>query len=516
VSDLRSAKSQLKQTKAQIEQKKQEIKEGLPHLYQWKWYQWAYNFFKSTNKMNLLVAANQASKSSTQIRKCIEWAGNPKLWPGLWKHRPLQFWYLYPAKDVATLEFNLKWIPQFMPRGAYKEHPTYGWKEVRDRDKNIDQIIFNSGVTVVFKTYAQNVTNLQTGSVDAIFADEEVPAHLYSELAARLIGTKGYYHQVFTATLGEDMWHRAMEGKGEAELFPDAFKQCVSLYECITYMDGTPGAFTEEDVERAKRACKDQNEIDRRIMGRFVKDDGGRKYPSFDGSRHYVQSLPKDFERWIRYAAVDYGSGGTGGHPPAICFVAVRPDYQKGLVYRAWRGDDGLNYTAGDVFNRFLELRGTDRLTMQVYDSASKDFGTIAERAGESFIKADKSHDRGEEFINTLFKCDMMHLLVSDETEKLGGELNHLQKDTPKRKAKDDLADAFRYAVVMVPWDWSAAVAVFDRALEIKVVEARPLTEEERLAYEIRQRRGELEVKDAQGWQELDDEIAYWNDVYGA
>ena len=47
------------------------LREGLPFLHGWKWYSWARAFFESQNQVNLLCAANQISKSSTQIRKAL-------------------------------------------------------------------------------------------------------------------------------------------------------------------------------------------------------------------------------------------------------------------------------------------------------------------------------------------------------------------------------------------------------------------------------------------------------------
>ena len=70
----------------------EKLRVGLPFKYRWKFYPWAREFFESRNRMTLLCAANQISKSSTQIRKAIEWATNPDLWPDLWATRPHQFW----------------------------------------------------------------------------------------------------------------------------------------------------------------------------------------------------------------------------------------------------------------------------------------------------------------------------------------------------------------------------------------------------------------------------------------
>lgn len=488
--------------------------EGLPHRYDKDWYTWAWDFYKSTNKMCLLCAANQISKSSSQIRKQIEWAGNKKLWPKLWATEPKQFWYLYPDASTATSEFETKWV-EFMPRGAYKDHETFGWRLVRGDKRMADYIQWNSGVRTVFKAYTQNVKNLQAGTAHYIACDEELPEELLSELQARLFATDGYFTMVFTATLNQDLWKLAIEGEGDIEKFPEAFKQQVSMRDCITYKNGKPGAFTEERIRQIEAGCRSEQERLRRVDGRFITELG-RKYAQYDATRHLKAtfSIPGD---WKKYAAVDLGGGGTG-HPPAICFVAVRPDHRLGIAYKGWKGDDGPTYTNGDVFNKFLELRGTDLCVLQKFDQQAKDFGTIATRAGESFQPSDKSHERGEDVINTLFKNDMLHIFDTQELQKLGTELSSLMKNTPKRKAKDDFADSFRYCVVDIPWDWSAlkGLATDD---ERKLVDERPYTDAERVAMELDERRGAFidprKPREDQEWAELDDEFKFWQERAG-
>lgn len=467
--------------------------------------------------MTLLVAANQISKSSTQIRKCIEWAGNPKLWPKLWKadSPPKMFWYLYPDRATASREFKLKWVPEFLPRGEFKNHETYGWQEYY-KDGQIHRIEFESGVTIYFLAYAQDVHNLQSGTVHAIFCDEELPAELYNELTARLYATDGYFHMVFTATLNQDMWKRAMEGRGDAELFPDALKMQISMRDCFTYKDGTPGAYNEEKVKRIEASCPTETERARRVDGRFVTELG-RKYSQFDSTRHYIKPHPIA-QDWKKYVAVDIGGGGKTAHPPAICFVAIRPDHRYGVVYKGWRGDDGLDYTSGDILSKFTELRGQDLCVLQKFDQNAKDFGVLAVRMGEPFIPSDKSHERGEDVINTLFKSDMIMIFDEPELQKLGGELGSLMKSTRKEKAKDDFCDAFRYCVVDIPWDWSALKGEPSFA-EAQKVREEPYTEAELMAMEIEARRGEFydprKPKEDAGWEELEDEFREQNELYG-
>jgi phage terminase large subunit-like protein len=424
---------ELKHQELMLQQRKLQLVEGLPHRYGWKWYSWARKFYESTNQTTLLCAANQISKSSTQIRKCIEWATNRELWPKLWKTKPLQFWYLYPSKDVSTVEFHKKWVEEFLPRGEFRKHAVYGWKEELE-NKKIHAIHFHSGVSVYFKTYGQDMQHLQTGTVHAIFCDEELPEEAYAELRLRLAATDGYFHMVFTATLNQDFWRRAVEGEGKEEAFPEAFKQQVTMYDCIFYEDGTPGAYSEEKIDRIKGQCGSETEIQRRVYGRFVTEVG-RVFSSFDATRHYVKQFTLRQEHRI-YVGIDIGGGGTS-HPSAIVFLAVEPDLKKGTIFRGWRGD-GVTTTSGDVMEKLRSLRGGLQPLGQAYDYSAKDFGTIATRLGENVQKADKSHDVGEGILNTLFRNDMLFIVDEEELRKLGGELSSLMKSGSKTTKKDD------------------------------------------------------------------------------
>lgn len=442
---------------------KQEMREGLPFLHGWKHYTWSRAFYESRNRFNFLVAANQIGKSSTQIRKCINWATDKTLWPSLWKTRPLTFWYLYPTKEVATIEFTQKWVPEFMPRGKFKEDPVYGWR-AEFRNKNIFAIHFFSGVSVYFKSYGMDEADLQTGTVWALFLDEELPEHLYSELNMRVHATRGYYHNVFTATLGCEMWRETMEPTNqEKERFPDAFKIRVSMYDCLQYEDGSLGPITEKEIVHAINSCKSDAEVQRRIFGRFVLAEG-LKYPAFDRNRNV--SDPVDIPRgWHVYAGVDIGSGGDKAHPAAIVFVVVNPDFSKGYAFRGWRGD-GISTTASDILMKYLDMRGDIIPVGQYYDWQSKDFFNIASRMGVPFIPAEKSHDIGEQILNVLFRNSMLIIYDIPELKPLCTELCNLQKDTPKTKAKDDYCDALRYAVTKIPWNWS--VINSEKVIEVR------------------------------------------------
>lgn len=496
-----------------------ELQRSLPHLNGFPWYRWAKDFFDSTNHQSFLCAANQVSKSSTQIRKVIDWSTDTSKWKKLWPNllpgqKPNQFWYFYPSAPVATVEWETKWVPDFMPRGVYKDHPVYGWKEEYDKH-HIKQVTFNSGVTIYFKTYSQKIIDLQSGSVHYIGLDEECPEHLISELQARLRAVKGYLSAVFTATIGQEYWRKVMEPhNADEEIYPTAFKRSVSLYDSQEYIDGSKSRWTDERIAEVIAECTSESEVQRRVFGRFVKNEGLR-YESFSIDRNMMtpDTIPKSF---TYYGGVDPGSGGKSGHPAAMLILAVRPDFKEAWVFRGWRGD-GIPTANPDILAQFREMRGSLLLTTQVYDYKDKDFQLVALSMGESFEMANKSRDEGFGLVNSLFKNGMLKIFRGDpELDKLVGELLSLSATIDKRKAKDDLCDALRYICMAVPWDFSHITG----AVDLKKFSDEPLdprSEEEIRLAEVQKARRDFALNLDRGVDDSDSyEFQYWNELNGS
>ncbi len=345
-----------------------------------------------------------------------------------------------------------------------------------------------------------------------MYCDEEMPLAFYDEIMFRMVRTNGIFNSAFTPTLNQLFWKQAIESN---KILPNALKMEVSMYDCLFYEDGSPGAFTEESIKEIIAKCKSETEVQRRVYGKFVTEEG-RTYYAFEYERNMVARY--SIAGWHIYGGVDYGSGGSG-HPAGILFVAVRPDYKKGAVFRGWRGDN-IETTAGDVFNKYLDLRAGLTITQQVYDPASKDFGTIAERNGCSFTKADKSRDLGEHIVNTLFKHEMLDIFDDDpELSKLASELMHMMQANQRSNNKydDDLADTLRYISTMIPWDFEAInEQIKAKELALNGPPA-PLTEKELQAIQIQERRGIYadRPEESTGWGELDEEFDHWNKEYG-
>jgi len=503
MSDLKA----IKKKKLELLEQEDRKRKGLPHIYGFPWYDWAHDFFTTLNKVALLTAANQVSKSSTNIRTCIEWAVNKDLWEVLWPNNtPRQFWYLYPDYAFATSEFDTKWVPEFLPRGEMKDDPVYGWEEMYKQGKQIHYIQFKSGVRVYFKAYSQDVHSLQGSTVHAIFCDEEMPSELYSELQFRLAATNGYFRMVFTATRSQEFWREAMEEIGtQFERFKNAWKRSVSLYDCLEYRDGSKSPWTRERIKEIEDSCKDDNERLRRVHGRFVRSDSRlftftKKRNSFVPGENDWLVPPKD---WMVFAGVDIGSGGDENSKSAIALVAVRPDFRYARAFRVWRGD-GTITTAGDVFNKYLEMTADLDVFAAYYDYAAADFYTIAERAGVPFTRADKGNNRGIEILNTCFTYGILYIDDTGDLElmKLANELTNLGVDSKKG---DDLADALRYALSKLPIDWLKLKEDFKKGIKAAVAKV----EENELIKERRGVRQQVEAPDL--GRSVASEIAEWN-----
>jgi hypothetical protein len=402
--------------------------------------------------------------SSSMIKKLIDMAISPERWPKAWPEltaagqAPSQWWYLYPTKDVATVEFNEKW-KMFLPN-VPADDPRYGWTTKKGSYATVHSIHFNSGVTIYFKAYKQDVQALQTGTAAVVACDEELPIALLPELQMRVNATNGFLFFVFTATMGQKFWREVVE---ERTKWPDARVWQVSLYDSMKYMDGTPSMWTKDRIEAAKRSCLNENEIQRRIMGRFVVDSG-LLFPQFDEEQHVkpYHPLPAD---WEIYAGIDYGTGGNA-HPAAIVVCGVNPEHTQVRVIRAWRGDR-QHTTAQDIVNEYLDLTHGLNITVAYYDygPGGRDIGTIATRMGLPFSPADKGQETGRAIIASLLKNNALAIYHSDDeglqqvlqTGKMVDEfLTAVDKVDKRAQRNDDLLDALRYCLSKVGFDWDA------------------------------------------------------------
>lgn len=466
------AELELKKERLRLLEEKKKLREGLPHLYGRKFFQWQRDYLEAVPKHRhrYISAPNQCGKSSISVIDCVDKATNEAWWKKLWGGKPNYFMYFYPSLKLATREFDTKWVPEFLPRGEFKDHPVYGW-EAEYKAGEIKALHFKNGISVLFMAYSQAAIDLQAASPAAIYIDEEAPAEIMDELLMRIEGPrKGYFSAVMTPTMGQAYFQEIFQRKRML----DAFAITVSMYKCLQYEDGSPGPFTVADIKRREALLSTKAQIDMRIHGKFTKAEG-LVVPTFDKERNVkpAAEVPSD---WLWYSGVDIGSSGSN-HPAAICFVAVRPDFKQARVVNCWRGGPFETTTSEDILKKYLVMRGELTMSGEYYDWAAKDFHTIAMRAGIPMQPADKSHETGYNLLNTLFKNDMLSIDDIEENQPLVEEILNLRVDTKKRHAKDDQLDSARYAVSKIPFNFE------DIKGSKPVAQPKPIDPNDRAAY---------------------------------
>lgn len=422
-----------------------------------KLYHWQKEFILNRKPLAFLTAANQVGKSTGQILRFVNQAIRRDLWSYWFPRRnPRTFIYLYPEAKLANLEFNEKWVKEYLPRGRMKDDPVYGWKENKEKGF-IESITFASGVTCYFRNYSQAPTSIQAATADAVGLDEETPLAHYDELMVRTQGRQnlgsGYVSMVFTATLGQQYLYNCMEMQGTPdETFKGAWKRQISAFDCLYYADGSESEiWTKKYIEQdlMPRYSSDA-EIKKRIYGRFIKTTG--LVFDFDMVRNTEAPGVKNVKDWPIWIGLDFGSGGDYGHSSGIVFVAVSPDFTEARVVWSWSSKK-RRMTQGDLLDRFVKVtNGVDHVAHG--DWSATDLFELASREGVIINKAEKSHEIGVGLVNTLLKAGRMKILLGDDTGdnmEIVRELQSINEDTPKRKRVDDMADALRYAISLCP-----------------------------------------------------------------
>lgn len=489
-------------------------KKNLPHLYGQKMYKWQRNFYDTKNKVNLLFCANQCGKSSIQIRKVIDMATNKEKWPEWWPSHPVPgiFWYFYPDAATANVEFTHKWEKEFLPRGPMKEDSVYGWElEKPITEGKFPTLIFKSGVTVYFKGYSQNVFSVQASTLHLIATDEELPAGFFNELLFRLFAVDGYFSMVCTATRGQLFWKNSIEPRSkQLETLPSAHKQQISMYQCLEFEDGdkkTP--ITLEKIKRVEESCTSSHQIAVRVHGKFSRD-ANIVYDGFDPKVSLVR--PYDINSWSIFAGIDV-SPKEKGHPPAIVYVAIRPDYKKAAVFKGWcpRG-------AGQVFSNtdiILENRSMrkeiKKVTQCSVSEEAEDFINTSNTLGESFTPVNKSLTLGQSLINNLFKSGMLDIFDIPELHGLVDELTSFEPGSTKKEAVDDFIDALRAAISMIPFDFSDQLENLATRDELNRKEERKNENKKRYQRDRDELLAEIHANEGEG---QDNAVAEWAELY--
>ena len=330
-----------------------------------------------------------------------------------------------------------------------------------------NQIQFNNGSTITFKSAEQKRAKYQGASLDWLWFDEEHPADIVEEGRARLIDTAGFLFVTLTPVM-RARWVATLEREEEtvvirASMLEAAAAGLLPLHRVLAYAKGLP--------ERQRRV---------RVHGEFVALEG-LVYPEFSRITHcaYVRGdrlecgevswpwpLP---EAWRRRSAIDFGFA----VPTAIPLAVEDPFHNRLIVER-------LLYA--DQIRATLWAAHLNRLWPELCRPLVADHDAFAraelEDNGIPTVAADKDIESGLEAVERLLlPCGdgapglilVIHPGMTDESlgridaDKLAWELEAYHyperkddkpdpKDLPVKK-DDHACDATRYLVK----DWERA-----------------------------------------------------------
>lgn len=321
-------------------------------------------------------------------------------------------------------------------------------------------------VRLQFRSYEQGRENLQSATIDFVYCDEEPPEEVMGELRARIAATGGFIYMAFTPLKGmtplvQEFWTHEN---------PNKFLVCMNIYEAKH--------MTEEKLRNIESLYSGLSEAERqaRMMG-IPTMGSGMVYPIDDEELKYdAFEFPKSFRR---LGALDFG---RGEHPTACVWIAQDPMTDVIYVYdciktikKSVAENASIMRARGSWIpfaypHDLMRDSGTDRGRPTEADKKSEGYKykTMYEDEGITFTP---HHARTTEGSNRVENgiIEVRQRMLNGKL-KIARHLSELFKekqvyrygdDLKPVKAKDDLMDAMRYAVIMIRYGVSEYDAQF-------------------------------------------------------
>ncbi|MCT4641591.1 MAG: hypothetical protein N4A33_04785 [Bacteriovoracaceae bacterium] len=542
----------LKRKIALLEKEAQD-KELLPHKY-YDLYDWQHEFIECTHHKQYLTAANQTGKTFSMMLKAFKMSADVEWREKQWgDNQPRMGWYILPDQKTIDDNFYTKWEPDILPRGEKKKKGKYRWQLVKSGG-HVRGIYFpETQFTLSFVSFGASASNLQSRTLGFVIFDEEPKElHKIAEIETR---TLAYNDPVtgdpvsiivygFTPTIGHDRFRRIFSFNDpnffnnipediKEKYFEDGYlvnprnekdeiekkskliwKRRVSMFDCIKFRSGKPGRLTVSRIRQFIQAQPNARSIMIRVFGSFEKDDdGGLVYSAFNRMIH-LQPYHDVFHHenvntGFYTAGIDYGSGTN--HQSSIVISWISPDYKAVRIYKMWKGAKGVPTTADDVIKKYVEMTRGIQIKFPFYDWAAADLREIAFRMGITLHKAQKNVELGTNLMNTLFKNNMIKILVrpgDDMPHHLALELENITHDQKKRSRNDDLSDSLKYSL--------SGIAHLFNLLELNPDYKAPIEQKMVVEPEYKRRdwQPDLSGKKHEWTGEIEDEINEWSEYY--
>lgn len=296
-------------------------------------YQWQVDFHNAgaTHPERLLMAGNRVGKTQCAAAEvaCHLTGNYPKWWQGKRWDRAVHWW---AGGDTTE---NVRDIIQKSLLGEEGEHGT-GWipaealLEVKYRQAGVTSVVEMIRVkhrngqisTLGIKTYEQGRKSWQGTAKDGIWADEEPPEDVFTEMITRLIDKKGVMLMTFTPLNGPTGVVQHFE---EKRVIPGS-----GIYVKNVGWNDAPHLDPVE-MERLK-ASYPEHERETRVSGMPLMGSGA-VFPISDDAI-VIDPVPIQ-PHWRRINGIDFGID----HPGAGAFCALDPDGEGTFyvydIYRA-------------------------------------------------------------------------------------------------------------------------------------------------------------------------------------
>jgi len=279
----------------------------------------------ATKRERLLTAGNQQGKTEAGAFEtaCHLTGQYPEWWRGRRFDGPVKCWACGETgaivrdgpqtKLYGTAGIGDAYGTGLLPRDCIPDRPSLARGVTDAFDTGHVKHVSGGTSTVSFKSYEQGRTKFQSSTLHVIWADEEAPSDVYSEMLARITATQGLIYTTFTPLKGmSDVVIRFLR-----ELSPDRAVVTMTIEDALHI----PAERRQQIIDGYK-----EFERDARVYGVPMLGEG-RIFKTPESQLRHTLSLDDVPLYWGKLWGIDFGIA----HPFAAVLVAW--DKDNDIIY---------------------------------------------------------------------------------------------------------------------------------------------------------------------------------------